>query len=483
MLKLSDHVYYFEKDGYFALWNALNFCKSYGGDTLKEVFFSLKSYKTPIGLNELQKYPAPIIAEFINNKYLCDISYEENSIFIDQLAKSEKITIRNLVLLITNDCNFNCAYCQIEKNIKKSNKLLINMSQAVADKAIALFKRHADKNSKKTVTITGGEPLLNPEVLSHVICSATQELDNHRIVLFTNGSLLTQELIDLFKKYNVLVLLSLDGPEKMHDLARTDKNGRGTYAKVIEAYNQLKKHDIEIGISAVGGKHNIENLETLSDFFLKLSPASIGLNFSHHLLQQKNPMEIPVDEFGKALVSFYKIMREKNIFVENISRIIESFASNKARLHECQAEGTGFTVDARGKVGPCKSLLVSDVYSLDIDKITSLDKNEIFLDWNKRTPLRFFSCQHCPSVMLCGGGCAYDSYIINNGVFKKVDQRVCKYQNYVLEFLIWDLLDSLKIKAMQKMIYTPTVEEQTTSFKKHYDINNELQRSVGHEVQ
>jgi uncharacterized protein len=45
----------------------------------------------------------------------------------------------------------------------------------------------------------------------------------------TNGTELTPEWCELFRAHRVLVGLSLDGPQAMHDRYRVDKGGRGTF--------------------------------------------------------------------------------------------------------------------------------------------------------------------------------------------------------------------------------------------------------------
>ena len=90
-------------------------------------------------------------------------------------------------------------------------------------------------------------------------------------------------------------------------------------------------------------------------------------------------------------------------------------------------------------------------------------------------------CRSCSALAICGGGCAYDSYISNKGNYKDIDKRVCDYKKYVLDHLIWDLFDKIKPKVLTKAFYIPSVEEQEAAFNSYYDESNELQRSVGHE--
>jgi radical SAM protein with 4Fe4S-binding SPASM domain len=267
----------------------------------------------------------------------------------------------------------------------------------------------------------------------------------------------------------------------MHDKVRKTRRGTGSFDSVMAGYYMLKEIGCNIGISAVGGTHNIRDIEKTFKFFIELAPSSIGFNFSHFLLKKNNPTAIPIIDFGKILIAFYRMLRKKRIFLENVSRPIGAFANNTPKINECQAQGHGFTVDARGKIGPCKSLVVSDIFCKDMTKFKRIEDNPMFKDWAMRSPFMVKDCRTCPAISICGGGCAYDSYICNKGDFKGIDKRVCEYKKYILDYLIWDLFEHIKEKVVRYKFYSPSIEEQNAVFNSYYDSNNELQRSVGHE--
>ena len=476
-IRLSKHVHIFRKGGAVALMHALNMSKVYGSERLLRLYDTCRQ---PVAREETTQFlPHELFEQFILKGFLVEADVDEEQLPENLKQAVGRFNIKNLVLLVSNNCNFRCSYCQIEENMKPEH--MINMPGEVAGRAIDLFQRNSRPEVKKTVTITGGEPLLNMDVVNLIIERVKAQLENARIVVFTNGSLVTEELARHFRDNDVLVLVSLDGPQPMHDAVRKYRGGRGTFDAAMNGYRMLKEAGCNVGISAVGGVHNIADLDRTFEFFTELSPPSIGFNFSHFLLDKDNPTEIPIADFGRILLRFYEILRERNIFLENISRPISAFANNTPKINECQAQGQGFTVDARGMIGPCKSLVVSDVFSEDMDKVDRLDEHPLFQDWATRSPLNDEECIECPAITICGGGCAYDSYIANQGEFKKIDKRVCEYELKILDYLIWDLFDNIKDKVGSEGIYFPSVEEQLEAFQRFYDAGNALQRSVGHE--
>lgn len=454
-----------------------NMIKAYGDINLLAL---INRYTMPLKVEDaIKDLGKSLYDHMIKGGYLVNETDNEEDI-PDHMKKAVgRFNIRNLVLLVSNNCNFRCSYCQIEENMKREH--MINMPAEVAERAIHLLAHNSRPEVKKTVTITGGEPLLNMEVVRIIIGLVKEKLANTRTVIFTNGSLVTEDMAAYFKDNNVLMLVSLDGPQHMHDEVRKHLSGAGTFASAMKGYRLLKETGCNVGISAVGGVHNITDIDRTFDFFVKLSPPSIGFNFSHFLLDKENPTEIPIAEFGRTLVRFYEIMRQRGIFLENISRPISAFAGNTPKINECQAQGQGFTVDARGMIGPCKSLVVSDIFSEDMNKVDRIEGHPMFRDWAARSPLLDDECRECAAIAICGGGCAYDSYIANGGNFKKVDKRVCEYELNMLEYLIWDLFEKVKDKVDRDGIYFPSVEEQMAAFHCYYDPANALQRSVGHE--
>ena len=57
----------------------------------------------------------------------------------------------------------------------------------------------------------------------------------------TNGSLLSDSVIEYLVDNKVMLTVSLDGPKSIHDRNRHLKNGMGTYDMVMENVNKIRK--------------------------------------------------------------------------------------------------------------------------------------------------------------------------------------------------------------------------------------------------
>lgn len=75
--------------------------------------------------------------------------------------------------------------------------------------------------------------------------------------LQANDTFLDDAWCHFFNKHNVLVGLSLDGPRSLHDAYRVDKNGRGTFDRVMRRRGLRSSQPLidEVDVSQTGGPY------------------------------------------------------------------------------------------------------------------------------------------------------------------------------------------------------------------------------------
>lgn len=152
---------------------------------------------------------------------------------------SEKMpsdTLYRLVINISNNCNMGCKYCYANEGVYCSSQNLMDcqMAELILDKFYSVF------DTIETIQLFGGEPCLNIPVIKLVCEYIKRNVKNTAIGMVTNGTILTDELLELIKKYNILVTVSLDH-ENIHDLLRPYKNNlTGTYEKIISNIKKMQ---------------------------------------------------------------------------------------------------------------------------------------------------------------------------------------------------------------------------------------------------
>lgn len=165
--------------------------------------------------------------------------------------------VDSLLLKVAARCNIACTYCYWFRDDTVYNKPKV-MSRATLDVLARKLTTHVTTYGLKSFSILfhGGEPLLCQRSDIDYFCTALRNAQpatgcSFRFNVTTNGLLIDDEWVDLFSRHQIGVTLSIDGPKSVHDTARIDFQGRGTYDRVIASIAFLRSKGIEPGILSV----------------------------------------------------------------------------------------------------------------------------------------------------------------------------------------------------------------------------------------
>ncbi len=154
----------------------------------------------------------------------------------------------DVVLKIAERCNLACPYCYYffqENDLYKSSPALI--SEATIRDVAAFLRRGVQEMDIQHLYIGlhGGEPLLMPKKRFDAICRILREelsdVTNVHLGLQTNGTRVDQEWVSLFAEHQVAAGVSLDGPPHIHDAARPDHKGKGSYEATVRGLRLLQE--------------------------------------------------------------------------------------------------------------------------------------------------------------------------------------------------------------------------------------------------
>lgn len=374
------------------------------------------------------------LESLIENNFLVQNNFSEEEYF-NLFKKNLDQEIHLMYLLLTQDCNLNCGYCfeDLDKRVKGK------MSKEVADKAIDYFF-NVSKPERKII-FYGGEPLIDKEVflssVRKIKNKETEYKDAAEISMVTNGTLIDNEIAIFIKENKVKTAISIDGPQKIHDSARKNISGRGSYSNAIHGYNLLKDIGANPSISCTVGKHNAYNLGEVADFFInELKPCGIGFNFMIEKELSENSLGIDIENATKAVLSASEMLRKNGIYEDRIMRRLDSIINNKVHLKDCAAYGNQIVVRYDGTIGPCHAFSASEKYfeTRVLSKDVSIDNNS-FETWANRSQLNNPDCKDCAAILLCGGGCAYNSFI-NTGNLNSKDTQICTHTKMLIDYVL-----------------------------------------------
>ena len=144
-------------------------------------------------------------------------------------------------------CNIDCAYCYVYQGPDTTwrlqpKRMRRNVVEAVCER---LIEQAGRQENGFAIVLHGGEPLLLEfDELAVLLRGLRAHLspERHPISIQTNGTLLCENLLDLFAETRTSVSVSIDGPPEANDLARLDHRGRSTYAATIRGIHLLASH-------------------------------------------------------------------------------------------------------------------------------------------------------------------------------------------------------------------------------------------------
>ena len=217
-------------------------------------------------------------------------------------------------------CNLKCAYCFFLNKERLYPGSHFRMSDEMLENYISqLIESH--RSNKVTVAWQGGEPtLMGVEFYRRAI--ELQEKYRKPGMTFentmqTNGTRLNDEWCQFLRKNDFLVGISIDGPRKLHDAHRVDKQGRPTFDRVMRGLRLLQKHGVEYNVLVTVNRINANDPLAVYRFlrdeagtsWMQFIPAIERLNKEGVALYQEgttvSDRTVASGQWGKFLIAIF----------------------------------------------------------------------------------------------------------------------------------------------------------------------------------
>lgn len=443
-MKLSKytHEFHIDKDT-IALYHAL---------LVKVVFLGIDELsalnKYLEGNNPVTDSEKDTINFLYANYFIVNDDTEDAQLYKKCIELIPPAAISNVYIVVTENCNFNCKYCFISKIVQKDIPYK-TMSYDVARKSVELLQRTYERqqtNYDKTITFYGGEPLLNidtirffMEEIERIKMSDKYWPQDVKFAIITNGSLITDEVLDTLKKYDIALSISFDIDKIAHS-NRVSKDNQDSFKTIRQKIELCKKRNHPFSLSITISEDTIKNRETIIDEIKFINPAAIAFN-----MLIPNECNTPTNTYYEQATDFmieaFKELREVGIFEDRIMRKVQAFEDGKVYLYDCCASGGNqFVIDPSGNIGICHAYLNDGKYFSDniCNKDFDFRENDQFHYWRNRTPLHMDQCKDCECIGICGGGCPYAADFMRGSIYE-VDERFCIHAKKVLQWMIKDL--------------------------------------------
>ena len=353
-----------------------------------------------------------------------------------------------LSINIAQTCNLNCTYCYAGQGTYGNAG---KMSASTGRESIDWLVNQGENIREFSINFFGGEPLLRYSTLKDLVSYAEQKKQNGSFLfhysITTNGSLISQSIIDFFKTYDFAVNVSIDGTRALHNKQRPFLNGEGSYDMVAKNIKKLLAAGVRVSARATimdqtPEEEIFESLRSLGLEQITVTNASVSRFVSTLPGTGKvNDSGTAADPVKALPLSGQKLQSEADLFYELVGsrrvnelkklklssklyKNIFSLLSGKKRGRFCGAGQNYAGVSSQGKVYLCHRFVGMDDYQLGT-VLSSGSKLKTIGNLAEESVPTVSKCTSCYAKNLCGGGCYHDNLGKTGSIFEQ-DEKDCK---------------------------------------------------------
>jgi uncharacterized protein len=386
-----------------------------------------------------------------------------------------------IILKVTEVCNIACTYCYFffggdESHADNPAHIAVPTIDALArflGDAVASYGIR-----RITLIIHGGEPLmLKRERMDYLLSAVAAHTAGAtlRVTLQTNGMLIDEAWIALFERHQVYVGVSLDGPEAIHDRARIDKKGEGTYARTVQGVRML------VDASAAGriappGLLCVLQPDVPAELLYRHFVDELGFRNIDFLLPIQNhdtfdpTQSAALAQSMRTLFALYRAETKRNINIRFFNKVLYALTMAPffhATLYRYIAQkDIVLVVSSAGDIGPDDNLRTSDpaLMRLDLNVARSTLRDVLLNEKLGRLIQESFriprACQDCDVVQACRGGDLFHRYRAANGFDNRSIHCETLYAAYtdMLSTLIANGSATAQLEARLAAVEVPEAE-------------------------
>jgi uncharacterized protein len=293
----------------------------------------------------------------------------------------------NIFFLITGNCNLRCKYCFQEKipDPKQERKATKEVIDALA--------QYCSEQKIEHVELFGGEPLLYKDLFRYCVVKLKKTSSDIHVGLVTNGTLIDKKTLELIKKQNISILLSLDGNKETHDSMR---GGFDKILRWVPEFNNKSRIGVALQAAQVNGLY--KNIKYVWDLdFASGVYVNVIKNYGWY-----NESDIAVfeQEYEKAILGMLNGEGVLTCALSTFDIIDKNFQKSTV----CGICALGLAADWEGNLYPCqragelgKEFSIGDLWNgIDLQKNERL-RSEIY---NKvshsKSAEKYMVASYCP---------------------------------------------------------------------------------------
>lgn len=307
-------------------------------------------------------------------------------------------------------CNMKCSYCFYCDEAENRKKASLGFMKK--ETAENIIKKTAEVSDEAMFVFQGGEPLLAGVKFFKDFAEIAEKYGiKAHYSIQTNGTLINEDFISFFKENKVLLGVSLDGFEAVHNRLRKTADGKATFDIVFNNIKLLQKNEIEFNVLTVVTPDVAKNTDEIYGFYM-----SNGFYYQQYIpcIDEmkscvRNLSNKEYADFLKRLFTLYFNDRRRGApisirYFDNLLMKLNGMTAEQCGMNgDCTVQ---LVVEGDGTVYPC------DFYCVDGYELGNINSNTIPELLTCKKAKDFLAdncidekCRECRYFHLCAGGC------------------------------------------------------------------------------
>jgi uncharacterized protein len=344
---------------------------------------------------------------------------------------------RLIILQPTSYCNINCSYCYL--NHRDDKRL---MSQEVVEALREKVFWRLPRQSAPIVVWHAGEPTTAPigwyeHAYGRLLDVAPAQTS---FAMQSNGIAINERWIELFRRTNTNVSLSIDGPQRFHDARRRTRNDKPTWQLAVRALERLQGAGFDPSVITVLHPQGLECPEAYYAFYRDHGITQIS--FSIDELEGANKLSsFAGRDFKAAITAFLLAMLERAyrddfpLHIREVERIAQKLAGVELSENEQVEPWAAIVVAADGSVStfsPEFMEMSAPEYndfvfgSILQGSFPEFSQTEVFQRCSRDVAAGIAACKSsCRYFSVCGGGSPVNKFS-EKGDLRATETEFCR---------------------------------------------------------
>ena len=347
-----------------------------------------------------------------------DVPFERRRLNLGAVPDNgDFLTVMDMDLTVA--CNLRCTYCFKEKWNEK-------MEDSVAFDAIVWFLYASGPVKDLSVNFLGGEPLIRFPLIQRIVPFARRRAwqmgKNIHFSATTNGTLVTDKVVEFWRKWGMGFHTSIDGTPEVQDVNRPMASGRGSSSMVEKGAKKILSYRPETAARATVTPESVGKLVESYHYFRGLGYTNIAFVPGAQSLWTNESNTLYEEQFtqlGEILIGEYRNGNDINL--TGIDYAIQG-VNHKIRSDFACGAGRGMLlVDIHGDIWPCHRWNKGKESYWQIGSIYNQFNQMVRaeLECSCRIGRLEEDCEHCIANTFCSGGCPAENLEETGKVYKR----------------------------------------------------------------